>query len=150
MATDILLNNDSGYLDISFTDGDLTLTHGFETALLMSILCEARAAASEVPTVERRRGWWGNYVSSFQGYEQGSKFWLLYQAKRTNDTLNLAKTYVSNGLQWFLTDKYADDISIDTSFDNIGLKIDTTLYRSKNKIANASYRIWDNTNRVDL
>ena len=63
---DILMTkNDDGYYDINFENGDLSKTDGFETALLMTFLCERRASDSEIPSPKRQRGWWGNAFLGF-------------------------------------------------------------------------------------
>jgi phage gp46-like protein len=147
MPKDILLNKDSGYLDIGFTNGDLTLTSGFETALVMSLFCEKRATVAEVPRLELRRGWWGNTVSDYSNYEIGSKLWLLDQSRNDPTALNLAKTYSADGLSWLLTDKYCTKIEVESNYVINNLEITITLYRSNNVTINSSYKIWDNTRK---
>ena len=145
---DILLKKINGYWDIDFTNGDLTMTRGLETAILMSLFVDARASSSEMPDAMRRRGWFGNKLNGYDNDEMGSKLWLLSQSRRTQNTLNLAKTYCVNCLAWLLTDKIADKIDVDVSFIPDGVEVDITVYRSQNKIFNASYNLWENTNLV--
>jgi phage gp46-like protein len=147
---DILLNSDNGYLDFSIENGDFKMTGGFETAIIMSILCEARALASEVPTAELRRGWWGNLVGDFANYEIGSKIWLLYQSKRTPDTLALIKTYAINALQWMINDGYIDKIDADSSFIEDGIFLIIKLYRSQNLVDSVGFKIWEQTNLINI
>jgi phage gp46-like protein len=143
---DILLNNDAGYHDISFTNGDFTLTNGMETALLMSIYCEKRASESEIPAPEMRRGWWGNTVLGFGNYEIGSKIWLLEQARKDNITLGLSRTYSADSLQWLIEDNLAKDVTVDSSFIAGGISIDVDIAISLNKTISSSYELWQNTN----
>ena len=144
--TDISLNKDKEYYDFNFINGDFELTQGMETALLMSIFCEKRAGVSEIPAPELRRGWWGNLVNGYDNYEIGSKLWLLEQARRDNTTLNLAKTYAQDCLQWLIDDGYAKEIITDTSFVVGGIEIDMQIVTSANKTINRSYQLWSNTN----
>lgn len=144
--SDILLNNDSGYYDISFTNGDFTMTRGLETALLMSVYCDKRADVSEIPAPELRRGWWGNTVLGYGNYEIGSKLWLLEQARKDNVTLGLAKTYTADCLQWLIVDNLAKEIRVDSSFIINGLKIEVDIVVSQNKTISESYELWQNTN----
>lgn len=146
MPKDILLTQRNGYLDINFTSSDLVLEHGFDTALLMSLFNEKRANDSEVPRVEMQRGWWGNTVSDYDNYEIGSKNWLLDQARATPASLNLAKTYTSDGLQWLLDDNYCKKIDVDTSYTVGNMNIDIKIYRSNDVVSNHSYQLWNNTN----
>jgi phage gp46-like protein len=150
MAADALLNNDAKYWDIGFANGDLILTYGFETAILMSLFLDKRASETEVAKVELRRGWWGNDFSDYDNYEIGSKLWFLDQARADINTLNLAQTYANDGLSWFLTDNYCTKITVDTSYTIGNLIIDVTLYRPNNLIINNSYTLWDNTHALSF
>jgi phage gp46-like protein len=144
--SDLLLNNDAGYYDISLSNGDFVMMSGFDTALLMSIFCEKRAAESEIPAPEMRRGWWGNTTLGFDNYEMGSKLWLLEQARRDNTVLGLAKTYSADCLQWLISNNYAKEIRVDTSFIVGGIRIEIDIVVSLNKTISASYDLWTNTN----
>jgi len=146
---DLLLNNSKGYWDIDFENGDFALTEGLETALLMSIYVDKRAAASEVPRVQARRGWHGNLLSGFDTYEIGSKLWLLCQARRDQNTLNLTQTYTSDCLFWLVTDSIATKIETDASFIVNGVAVYVTIYRSQNEILNKSYILWNNTDFLE-
>jgi len=149
MLSDILFSlTPDDYYDITFNSwGDFTLTQGFETALAMSVFCEQKASASEVPKIELRRGWWGNKVGDFDNYEIGSKLWLLEQARNTLSTLNLTKTYAANCLQWMVDDGHIDKIDVDANFIVDGINISVTLYRMQNIILSTSYELWENTNK---
>ena len=96
-----LLQDERGNFDIGIdpATGDFFLTDGFDTAITMSLFCERRADASEVPTAELRRGWWGNEVGP-EGFEIGSKLWLTYQSRKTQATLNLVVDYARSGAHY--------------------------------------------------
>jgi len=143
---DILLNKEKGYYDFDFLDGDFALTDGLGTALLLSFLCEKRAAASEIPTPEFRRGWWGNTVLKYDNYEIGSKLWLLEQARKDNTTLNLAKTYTSDCLQWLISDTLVKEIKSESSFIVDGISVEADLVISPNKTLSIAFDLWENTN----
>jgi phage gp46-like protein len=145
MATDIKLNSDAGYFDFSVTNGDFTTTKGLDSALLMSLFVNKRADSSEVPTVSKQQGWWGNTIGNYANYEIGSKLWLLDQARHTNTTLNLAKTYTYDGLSWLMTDQLADRIVVSDNFANNNLAINVIIYKSQNIISSTAYTLWNNT-----
>ena len=88
MTTDVTIKvRNNGYYDIGFTDaGDIETKESLDTAILMSILAEVRAASSEMPESHRRRGWIGN--ESTEGIEMGSKAWLFEQARVTGSNLS--------------------------------------------------------------
>jgi len=143
---DILLNNDDKtYYDFNIIDGDFELTTGFETALLMSLFCEKRADASEMPAPELRRGWWGNTMLGYENYEIGSKLWLLEQARKDSSSLNLSKTYAQDGLQWLIIDGHAQAIKTDASFTIGGIDIEIEIKISLNEILISSYKFWQDT-----
>lgn len=100
-----------GYYDISVdtTTGDLELEDGFDTSLIVSIFGERRAASYEVSTPRLRRGWWGNTTRT-DSHEDGSKLWLLDQARLTTGTVRLSGQYAYEGLKWLIEDGYLKDI----------------------------------------
>lgn len=147
---DILLNSDNGYLDFGIENGDFKMTGGFETAIIMSLFCEARASTNEVPAVELRRGWWGNLVGDFSNYQIGSKIWLLYQSKKIPEVLSLVKTYATNSLQWMIDDGYINKIEVDSSFIENGIYLSINMYRSQDMIASLGFKIWEQTNLLHV
>ena len=135
-----------GYYDLSFEDGDLVTTEGFDTAINMSIMCERRASVSEVPAPAKRRGWWGNAYLGFANFEIGSKLWLLLQARATENTLNNAVTFAKAALQWFVDDEYLDKVNATADYDTEGtLVLLIELIRAQDIVLSNGYRLWGNT-----
>jgi phage gp46-like protein len=148
---DIALQQDErGMFDIGIdpATGDFLLASGFDTALTMSLFCERRADTSEVPTAELRRGWWGNEVGP-EGFEIGSKLWLLYQARKTQDTLNKANNYSRRGTQWLVDDSHLVNIDVATKFTSTGGSIEMRLNRSNSPTETKSYELWENTEALN-
>ncbi|MFA5369085.1 MAG: phage GP46 family protein, partial [Candidatus Paceibacterota bacterium] len=141
---DLKLNDTNTYYDFTFLNGDFELTYELDTALLLSIFCEKRAASSEVPAPEMRRGWWGNTVLGYDNYEMGSKLWELEQARKDNTTLGLSKTYAADCLQWLIEDNYAVEIKVDSNFIVNGINLDVEIVISQNKTISESYELWEN------
>lgn len=134
------------FYDLDFVDGDLAKTDGFGSALKMSILCERRAEASEVPSPSKRRGWWGNEALDIANFEIGSKLWLLNQARSTNVTLNRAVTYSQDATQWFVDDTYLDKVLVSSEYsDDTTMNISINLIRGQDKVLSMGFRIWENT-----
>ena len=147
---DIAVSQDSlGNFDIDIDPdtGDFVLVSGFETALAMSLFCERRADASEVPTAELRRGWWGNLVGP-EGFEIGSKLWLLDQARKIQATLNSANDYAKKGIQWLIDDSHLVSTDVDTQFTTDGATITIKLNRSNSATETKSFELWERTNAV--
>lgn len=147
--TDVALSKTAdGYYDISIgEDGDVVKTDSFDTALLLSIFCERRADASEVPEPQRRRGWIGNL---FGAVEYGSKLWLLYQARLTVNNVNRARGYLEQALSWLVDFGYLRRVVVQTrrDLDTGSLIADIQLQRFDDKIDERSYTLWDNTGRI--
>ena len=97
------------------------------------------------PAPELQRGWWGNLFNDVLNYQIGSKIWLLYQARKTQDTLNRAITYVNDGLTWLVEDGYIDRANVSGEFSLKGISLTITLYRSQNIVASFTYELWQAT-----
>lgn len=107
---DIYGGND--YYDIDIEDGDVKKIKGLDTSIIISVLSNQRASASEVPYSLNRNGWWGNL---FLDYENGSKVWLLFQATATENNRNLLNDYVTKSLNWLKDDGFIESFSVDTT-----------------------------------
>jgi phage gp46-like protein len=145
MAIDLIMNKSKGYFDFEIANGDFKATYGLDSALLMSIYLDKRADKSEISRPELRRGWWGNLVNNFVNYEIGSKLWLLSQARKDNNTLNLVKTYAYDCLKWMIEDQIASKIDVSSSYQNESLILTIVIYRNQNIIISNVYVLWDNT-----
>lgn len=139
------------YYDLDIVSGDLQTTEGFESALNMSILCERRASASEVPSPVNRRGWLGNEALDVADFEIGSKLWLLSQARANNVTRGNAVTYTKDATQWFIDDNDLDKINVSAQFgetfgvNGVPLELGIDLIRSQDIVLSKNYKLWDNT-----
>lgn len=152
---DIAVSNEGrDFLDIDFENGDIKTTDGFETSLLMSILGNKRASASEVPAPQNRRGWWGNEALDFDDYEIGSKLWLLNQARQTQRTLNDSITYSRDATQWYVDDNFLDKVQVTAEYVKVGndrvLEILINLVKFQNSVLSKGFRIWQNTSRITV
>ena len=146
-----LLQDERGNFDIGIdpNTGDFLLTRGFDTAITMSLFCERRADTSEVPTAELRRGWWGNTIGP-EGFEIGSKLWLLDQARQTQATLNKAVDYAREALQWLVDDGHLVSIDVSAAFSTNGITLNITLNRSNSATETRSYELWENTEALNV
>lgn len=146
MTTDAVLTVDSQtkLYDFSLDEsGDIKSEDFFDTSILYSLFGERRASSSEVVSPEHRRGWIGN-----GDYENGSKLWLLSQARLTRNTLNLIQDEAKKSLQWLVDDGFA--VSIDDPVAHISngrVILDITVRRSRDKIDRKSYTLWENTGK---
>lgn len=93
--------------------GDLQTGQDLETACLVSLFTDRLATPDFIPTdgTTDRRGWWAD---PYNDQPLGSNLWQLERAKKTRDTLGLARTYALESLQWLVTDGIAAAVDVDT------------------------------------
>lgn len=135
---DVKLTSD---YDISIdANGDIKTEDAFNTAILMSLFCERRASASEMPDALRRRGWIGNT----DDFEIGSKLWLYEQARKSTATDLNINAEVLNALSWFVEDNLLESINATTK-DGV---IEVTLSRPTSQVEKRYYKLWSNSGGV--
>lgn len=110
----------AGGADLAMIDSDLASDAGMETAVLLSLFLDRRAANDDSPPTgdpSDRRGWWADPFADVEGDLVGSRLWLLDRSKITAETARLAKEYVVEALKWMLDDKVVSgiDVTIDIS-----------------------------------
>jgi phage gp46-like protein len=95
--------------------GDLQTGQDLETACLVSLFTDKLATPDFVPTdgTSDRRGWWAD---PYNDQPLGSNLWQLERAKKTRDTLGLARTYALDALQWLITDGVAKQVDCNTTW----------------------------------
>lgn len=122
-AGDILIqwDNTNAVGDWMIADGDLQTGQGLETACLVSLFTDKLATPDFVPTdgTSDRRGWWAD---PYNDQPLGSNLWQLDRAKKTRDTLGLARRYAQDALAWLVEDGVAASVVVDTRWlgDAIG------------------------------
>jgi len=144
-----LLKNEDGIYDMSITNGDFTNIEGLDTAILMSLLIDKRADASEVGEPSARRGWIGNEQNEDPDYEVGSKLWLLDQSRILQDTVNRSEDFVRDSLIWMIEDSLVKDVGVTGEIVNQNNIVDSvTFIRFDNSTFNKQFDLWENTNLV--
>lgn len=148
MTTDAILVRDptSGFYDFQLDDdGDILTADFFDTAILYSLFGERRASANEMVDPQRRRGWIGNGPD----FENGSKLWLLSQARITRETLNRLEDEAKKALKWLVDDQLAESIDGVSAYLHGGrVMLEVTIRRSRDKVIRKSFDIWENTGRA--
>lgn len=147
MTTDVILTDEKGYYDFTWTDeGDISTAQALDTAIKMSIFEEVRATAQEIPTSNQRRGWIGN--ESTPEFEQGSKSWLFEQERLTGTVLAELGVVIRNGLQWLIDDDIAVSVIVEEPFLSQGkICVYINLGRDGSKVDRKLYEVWDNTGK---
>ena len=101
-----------GTYTVSITDGDLTQVEGFDTAINILLLSDARATSDRVLQPESRKGWLGDLVSPISNRIFGSWIWLVNQRRLTPDTLNASVNFAQIAVNTLVTDGLAKSVSV--------------------------------------
>jgi phage gp46-like protein len=116
-AGDILIqwDNADALGDWRLAAGDLQTGQDLETACLVSLFTDRLATPDFVPTdgTSDRRGWWAD---PYNDQPLGSNLWQLERAKKTRDTLGLARRYTEEALQWLVDDGVARSVLVNTAW----------------------------------
>jgi phage gp46-like protein len=150
----LFARNESGIFDLVIEDGQFKTVDSFDTALQMSIYSDKRAADSEVAQPQLRRGWIGDLLLYRDGYQLGSKLWLLQQARSTPSTLSKAIDYIRTALTWLLDDNHAKDLKVVGSWNMIngqrdGVTITVNITYINNQVESLYFKLWQNTGILD-
>lgn len=116
--------------DCAMRDGDLEAETGLETAVILSLFCDARAREDDVipDGTGYRRGWWADSVAPLaQGGLTvredaaaahdaiGSRLWLLSREKQLPEVVRRARDYAEEALRWLVTDGVAQSVTVAAS-----------------------------------
>ena len=147
MAIDIQLTQQAsdGRFIVSLENGDFKTIDSFDTSITVALFGDERADSSEVPAVERRRGWWGNKFGDEPEFQLGGKLWLLNQNRRTSETLNKAVTIAQNALQWLVDEQHAKSVDVTGEFTESGIGLTITIFRSSAVTETRYYELWNNS-----
>ena len=105
-----LVRKNDGLFDLNVSENVLETVDGLETAIIVSLLTDARAPASQVQTPSRRRGWVGNIVTADSGRQLGSRLWTFYQSRLTDAVLNDISVAAQESLNWMVEDGLAKSV----------------------------------------
>jgi phage gp46-like protein len=121
IALKITQSQDAFYTDIALNGADLLSDRDLETAIIISLFTDRRANRDDQIEGTDRRGWWGDTFAEVKNDKIGSRLWLLEREKQTQLTLNRAKGYVSEALQWLIEDKVAQSFSVTVEYVRMGV-----------------------------
>jgi len=114
MAQDIKLlwNEQINSGDIKFENEDLIREGGLDSAVYLSLFLDRHAEDDDVlDDPNDKRGWWADQINT-DGDKIGSRLWLLERSKTTQDTLNKAKEYAEESLEWMTDSGVAEKITV--------------------------------------
>lgn len=113
---------------------DLEADDGLETAVTLSLFTDALCSAEEATRfgTTDRRGWWADAYADVPGDRIGSRLWLLAREKRLPATLERARAYATDALQWLVDDGVAASVAVTAELvgaDILGLAVEITRRR---------------------
>ena len=101
-------------------------------SIVISLFTDARATDEEFADVSDRepskRGYWADQL---EGTISGSKLWLLNRKPRDNETIEKAKVYAFEALEWMVKDGLVKQIDINVSWNDDDLLIELALDTGK-------------------
>lgn len=146
---ELVYNEEQDYYDIALDEnGDFKMINSFDTAILVSLFTDDRAASTEVALPQYRRGWWGN-VLTLPNFSLGSKLWLLDQARLIQNTVNRASNYGQLALTWFVTDGYSLKIDTNAFFKDNGVYLNIDIFNQDGKTESRAYLLWQNSGNLN-
>lgn len=142
--TDIALRfSDFSGGDLVLAGLDLARDDGLESAVLVSLFTDRRASVEQIRPGEDAndlRGWWGDFAPAVEGDRTGSLLWLLRREKQTTETLERARKYAAEALDWMIEDRIASRIEVATEYIRAGvMAIQTTIYRPAGDVVRYRY-----------
>lgn len=104
-------------VDLSVANAALVAGDTLESAIIMSLFTDRRANVDDdIPDGGGRRGWFGDTFPPVENDRIGSRLWLLSREKSTTQTLNRARDYCYEALQWLIDDGVCDALTVDVEF----------------------------------
>lgn len=111
--TDLAYEQDAeGHYDLVIDEdvGDLAVTQGLDSALLVSLFSDRRARDDEVADPRRRRGWIGDLVAEVPGDVHGSGLWLYEQHRLDGETAVGVRLEAEAAVDWFVEERLVSTV----------------------------------------
>lgn len=124
----LAFDNAAGEGDVLYQDGCLlSAGRDLETAILMSLLCDAPAQDGDViPTGTPKRGYWADTYDE-EGHVLGSRLWLLETEPLTQGTALRAETYAKEALNWLVAGRHVRSVSTSTELGTEAILLTLTV-----------------------
>ena len=150
LKTDIALKQDAeGIYDIQVdpVTGDFVMTEGLESALLVALFSDRRAADDEVRDPLRRRGWDGDLVADVPDDRFGSGLWLYEQARLDAATRAGVRTEAEAALDWMTQESLAASVAavVEATPASRALQIAITINQPDGGVISRAYALADAT-----
>lgn len=113
---------------------EANLTHGIHRAVIISVCTWKRAEQNDpIDSDSPRMGWWAD---TYTTDPIGSRLWELLREKITEETIERAKEYVLESLQWLINENRVKKVEVEVqrNIDDVNrldiiISIDGTVYQ---------------------
>ena len=121
-----LQQNSDGAYDLALFDDDLAHADDLQSAVLISLLSDARAAEDDLlpDSGNDHRGWWADAINTVAS---GSKLWLEQRAKHTTETVRNLEQYARDALQWLIDAGHVQELDVQVVAKDHAYAIQITL-----------------------
>lgn len=106
-------------ISVDALKADLLADESLTSAVVLSLMTDRTALASDVESGADRRGWWADAYAA-NGDQFGSRLWLLAREKQTPQTISRARAYVIEALKWLLDDGVATAVDVAVFAPRVG------------------------------
>ena len=148
MAQDLKLTaTTSGLFDLSIdaTTKKYEVVEGFETAITVSLMTDARAPSSRVPQAGDRRGYIGDILTADIDRSLGSTLWTFDQSRLTQNIINQIRVSAEQAFTWMVDQGIILGVTATVTEVARGLNIAIELRRLDNTVERYE-RLWRLTN----
>jgi phage gp46-like protein len=135
------------YIDDVLTEAT-ELMEPLVRSVVISLFTNRRANIDDELPGDKRFGWWGDTFPVIDNDRIGSRLWLLDRGKLTTETVERAKEYAEESLQWLLDDNVAESITVVSerqSLDRLAVGVIITR-GDKSKVSIRFQNVWDYIN----
>lgn len=110
----IVMDPNEQYGELILADRDVDRDGGFETAVIITLLTDRRADIEDPLPDDAgyRGGSWHDSIPVVEGYEQGTKLWLLHRSKTLIEIPTTAEQYLREGFQWMIDDEIVESLDV--------------------------------------
>ena len=125
-------------MDLASGPGDLAQDMGLQSAVLLSLFCDARDA--EAPAGTDPRGWWADV----DGDQWGSLLWTLSREVASREVAERARQAAEAALAWLIEDGIAETVEASAEYPSPGhLDLTVTITRGR---ATSWQHLWQDLN----
>ena len=137
---------DLGRIDARLAYGDLDPGYTLTTAILISLFSDRRAPVDlDLPDpTGSRRGYWADTFAEIEGDQMGSLLWTLVHRTQSAQTLEAARQYCIEALQWMIEDGVCQRYDVECEYPRLNwMAIGVTVHKPDQTLRYKFNYLWD-------